>query len=459
MTKKVWGGRFRENINEEVDSFNSSIRFDRRLYPQDIQGSIAHCRMLAKQGIISEEEASLITDALADIKRDMDKGETLFDEDNEDIHTLVEKALVDRIGTPGEKIHTGRSRNDQVVLDFRMYVKEACERADTLIRDIQQVFVELGEKNLDLIMPGYTHLQPAQPVLLTHYLLAYFEMFKRDRQRFADSFARMDVLPLGSAALAGTTFNIDRLMVAEELGFERISDNSIDAVSDRDFVLEYLFNSSVLMMHMSRLSEELIIWSSEEFGFVILPEAFCTGSSIMPQKKNPDVLELIRGKTGRVYGNLMAFLTTMKSLPLAYNKDMQEDKEALFDTADNIEQCLLVMAMLLREISFNAENMKKAYERGYLMATDMADYLVTKGIPFRKAHEVVGKIVLFAIDKQKSLKELTLEELKGFASQITEDVFDWLVPAMAPARRLQHGATSPRMVKQALEKAKQEVAS
>ncbi len=459
MTKKVWGGRFRERINEVVDSFNSSIRYDRRLYTQDIEGSIAHCRMLAKQGIISEEEALLITDGLADIKREMDRGETAFDEDNEDIHTLVENALVDKIGRLGEKIHTGRSRNDQVALDFRMYVREASKKADSLIKGIQQVFVELGEKNFDLIMPGYTHLQPAQPVLLTHHLLAYFEMFKRDRQRFADSSVRINVLPLGSAALGGTTFNIDRRMVAEELDFDTISDNSIDAVSDRDFVLEYLFNSSVLMMHMSRLSEELIIWSSVEFGLVNLPEAFCTGSSIMPQKKNPDVLELVRGKTGRVYGNLMAFLTTMKSLPLAYNKDMQEDKESLFDTADSVEQCLVVMTMLLREISFNAKNMKRACEKGYLMATDLADYLVTKGMTFRKAHEIVGEIVLFAIDKEKGLKELTLKELKGFADQITKDVFDWLEPASALARRVQHGATSPEMVKQALEKAKEEVAS
>jgi argininosuccinate lyase len=399
MTKKVWGGRFREDINETVDAFNSSIAFDRRLYAQDIEGSKAHCRMLAKQGIISDEEASNIIDALAEIKREIERGKVPILNDSEDIHTLVEKALIDKVGRLGEKIHTGRSRNDQVALDFRIYIREAIGRARNLIKDLQAVIVKLAEDNFKLILPGYTHLQPAQPVLLAHHLLAYFEMLKRDGQRFEEGHKRVNILPLGSAALAGTTFDLDREMVAKELGFDAISDNSMDAVSDRDFVLDYLFASSVLMMHLSRLSEELIIWSSREFGFITLPDSFCTGSSIMPQKKNPDVPELIRGKTGRVYGSLMALLTTMKALPLAYNKDMQEDKEAVFDTADTVEQCMTVLILLLKEISFDGENMRKACDEGYITATDMAEYLVTKGMTFRKAHETVGQIVLFAIEK------------------------------------------------------------
>ncbi len=457
MAKKVWGGRFREDINEVVDAFNSSISFDRRLYAQDIEGSKAHCRMLAKQGIIPDEEASMIIDALAEIKREIERGEFHIHDESEDIHTLVERALIDKVGRIGEKIHTGRSRNDQVALDFRIYIREATDRADNLIKDMQAVIVELAEKNFDLILPGYTHLQPAQPVLLSHHLLAYFEMLKRDKKRFEECLKRVNILPLGSAAIAGTTFDLDREMVAKELGFDAISDNSMDAVSDRDFVLDYLFASSVLMMHLSRLSEELIIWSSREFGFIILPDAFCTGSSIMPQKKNPDVLELVRGKTGRVYGSLMALFTVMKALPLAYNKDMQEDKEIVFDTVDTIEQCLTVLTLLLKEISFNGENMRKACDEGYIMATDMAEYLVIKGMTFRKAHETVGQIVLFAIENKKSLKDLTLKELKGFNRQITKDVFEWLDPESAIARRNLHGATGYEVVKQSIKRAKREV--
>jgi argininosuccinate lyase len=457
MTKKVWGGRFREDINETVDAFNSSIAFDRRLYAQDIEGSKAHCRMLAKQGIISDEEASNIIDALAEIKREIERGKVPILNDSEDIHTLVEKALIDKVGRLGEKIHTGRSRNDQVALDFRIYIREAIGRARNLIKDLQAVIVKLAEDNFKLILPGYTHLQPAQPVLLAHHLLAYFEMLKRDGQRFEEGHKRVNILPLGSAALAGTTFDLDREMVAKELGFDAISDNSMDAVSDRDFVLDYLFASSVLMMHLSRLSEELIIWSSREFGFITLPDSFCTGSSIMPQKKNPDVPELIRGKSGRVYGNLMALLTTMKALPLAYNKDMQEDKEAVFDTADTVEQCMTVLILLLKEISFDGENMRKACDEGYITATDMAEYLVTKGMTFRKAHETVGQIVLFAIEKKKFLKDLTLKDLKGFNRQITKDVFEWLDPESAIARRNLHGATGYEAVKQGIKRAKREV--
>jgi len=459
MTKKVWGGRFKENINETVDAFNSSIGFDGRLYTQDIEGSMAHCRMLAKQGIISDSDASRIVDALAEIKREIDRGEFQITDDHEDIHTLVEKALTDKVGMIGEKVHTARSRNDQVALDVRMYVRDAVKRASEKIGSLQKVLVGIAENNIELIMPGYTHLQPAQPVLLAHHLLAYYEMLRRDRQRFEDSVKRVNVLPLGSAALAGTTFNLDREMTARELGFDAVSANSMDAVSDRDFVIEHIFASSVLMMHLSRLCEDMILWSSREFGYVFLPDAFCTGSSIMPQKKNPDVLELIRGKTGRIYGNLMALLTVMKGLPLTYNKDMQEDKEALFDTVDTVERCLGVIAMLLSKVSFNGPAMKKATQDGYLMATDLADYLVNKGMTFRSAHEIVGKIVLYAIDQKKHLEELSLEEYKGFSIQITKDVFKWLDPASAIKRRNLTGGTGSDAVRNALNNAKKEIES
>ncbi|NLA75349.1 MAG: argininosuccinate lyase, partial [Deltaproteobacteria bacterium] len=429
MTKKVWGGRFTEDINEVVDTFHSSLSFDKRLYSQDIEGSTAHGRMLAKKCIIPDDAAAEIINALAEIKREKARGEFAAVDGYEDIHSLVEKALIEKVGQKGEKVHTGRSRNDQVALDVRLYVREAVEKARDLIKGLQRSLVNLAEKNINLLMPGYTHMQPAQPVLLAHHLLAYYEMLKRDYSRFTDCIKRVNVLPLGSAALAGTTFDLDRDMVARELGFEAISDNSMDAVSDRDFVLEYLFSASVLMMHLSRLSEEIVLWSTREFGFVILPDAFCTGSSIMPQKKNPDVLELIRGKTGRVYGNLMALLTTMKGLPLTYNKDMQEDKEGLFDTADTIEQCLTVLGMLVSEMKFNSEKMLSATEEGHLMATDLADYLVNKGMTFRNAHEIVGRVVLFAIDQKRTLNQLTLQELQGFSRQITEDVYSWLEPA------------------------------
>lgn len=456
---KIWGGRFQKGMDEMVEKFNASISFDARLYAQDIEGSMAHCQMLAKQGIISEEEASQILGALGEIKREMDRGEFSLDEMHEDIHTLVEKVLVEKIGPVGEKLHTGRSRNDQVALDMRLYVREAIHRVVVLIKELQKSLVSLAEKHMDLIVPGYTHLQRAQPVLLAHHLLAYFEMLKRDGQRFQESFKRVNVLPLGSAALAGSTFQLDREMVAKELGFEAISENSMDAVSDRDFVIEFLFDSAVLMMHLSRFCEELIIWSSQEFGFTSLPDAFCTGSSIMPQKKNPDLPELIRGKTGRVYGHLMALLTTLKGLPLSYNKDLQEDKEALFDTVDTVEQCLSVLSRLLKEVSFDEERMRKATEEGYLVATDLADYLVRKGMTFRKAHEAVGKMVLFAMDQKKELGQLSLDEMKKFERRIEKDVYDWLEPTSCIKRRNLPGGTGPKAVKRSLQKAKEELES
>ncbi|MBW2283857.1 MAG: argininosuccinate lyase, partial [Deltaproteobacteria bacterium] len=346
MSRKIWGGRFREETDALVDKFNASIGFDHRMFEQDIDGSMAHCRMLAARGIITEDEASQIVEALGEIKREMSRGELSMDPAHEDIHSLVEAALVDKIGAAGEKLHTGRSRNDQVALDVRLYVRDKIQRALELIRELQVSLVRVAEENLDVIMPGYTHLQRAQPVLLAHHLMAYFEMLERDKDRYQGGLARVNVMPLGSAALAGSTFDLDRDMVSGELGFDRVSRNSMDAVSDRDFVLDFLYNTAVLMMHLSRMSEELVIWSSQEFGFVVISDAFSTGSSIMPQKKNPDLPELIRGKTGRVYGHLMGLLTTMKGLPLSYNKDMQEDKEALFDTWDTVEICLEVMARL-----------------------------------------------------------------------------------------------------------------
>jgi argininosuccinate lyase len=457
MAKKVWGGRFRDDLDEVVERFNASLPFDRRLYAQDIQGSIAHCRMLAKQGIISKEDASRMETALAEIKGEMDQGVKVFEEDYEDIHTLVEKRLIQKVGVLGEKLHTGRSRNDQVALDVRMFVREAIQKLVFLTKEIQGVLVVLAEKNMDVIAPGYTHLQRAQPILLSHHLLAYYEMMKRDKQRLLESLERVNVMPLGSAALAGSTFHLDRQMVANELGFDAISHNSMDAVSDRDFVLEFLFHAAVIMMHLSRLSEELVIWATKEFDFVALPDAFCTGSSIMPQKKNPDVPELIRGKTGRVYGHLIALLTTMKGLPLTYNKDMQEDKEPLFDAFDTVEGCLSVMARLLRSVSFNKEVMRKAVDKGYLVATELADYLVKKGVTFRHAHETVGKMVSYAMGKEKELGQLTLEEMGSFASQIEKDVYDWLDPAFGIKRKEIDGGTGPQMVRRAIERAREEL--
>ena len=456
MTRKVWGGRFRGETDALVNKFNASIGFDWRLYAQDIAGSMAHCRMLAKQEIISVDDLSLILKGLEEIKEELDKGQFSLD-DYEDIHSLVEKVLVDKIGAVGEKLHTGRSRNDQVVLDVRLYERDALYRIVELIRETQIALVRLAEDNCDLMMPGYTHLQRAQPVLVAHHVLAYFEMLKRDSERFHECIKRVNVLPLGSAALAGSTFDLDREMVARELGFNRISENSMDAVSDRDFVLDFLFAASTLMMHLSRLSEELVIWSSQEFGFISISEAFCTGSSIMPQKKNPDLPELIRGKTGRVYGHLISLLTTMKGLPLTYNKDMQEDKEALFDAVDTVESCLNVIRKLLGEISFNGEKLKKSAEKGFLVATDLADYLVGKGTTFREAHEIVGNMVLFALEQGRELHELTLNEMHRFTGQIKQDVYEWLEPASSLEKRNMPGGTGPEVVRKSIDKAKQEL--
>jgi len=442
-----------------VEEFTASIGFDHRLYPQDIKGSIAHCRMLARQGIIKADEASLIIKALQEIKEEMDRGKFTFQESMEDIHTAVEKALVERVGLAAEKLHTGRSRNDQVSLDTRLYLREGIEKIDGLIGGLQRVIVTQAEENLDIVMPGYTHLQRAQPVLLSHHLLAYYEMMKRDRIRYRETLARVNISPLGSAALAGSTFDLDREMIARELGFDRISENSMDAVSDRDFVLDFLFASSVLMMHLSRMGEEMVIWATREFDFVRLPDSLCTGSSIMPQKKNPDVPELVRAKAGRVFGHLIALLTVMKGLPLTYNKDMQEDKEALFDTVETVGQCLSVMTMFLGKVSFNREKMKEAVRGGHLGATDLAEYLVNKGLSFREAHQIVGKMVLHAIDRGKELSQLGLEEMRAFTPYVQDDVVEWLDPIKGVERRDLIGGTGPNAVREGLRKAKEEIGS
>jgi argininosuccinate lyase len=459
MSEKLWGGRFTSDTHGMVNTFNSSLQFDKRLWREDIQGSIAYCKMLGKQGIISEDAAKKILSALQEIYSEIEKGTFTFDESLEDIHTVIEKALIHKTGTLGEMIHTGRSRNDQIALDTRLFIKNSTGNILQLIRKFQLSLIAIAEKNQDLIMPGYTHLQRAQPVLLAHHLLAYYEMTKRDMQRYEEALNRTNVLPLGSAALAGTTFPIDREFLSKELNLQRITANSMDAVSDRDFILEFMFISALLMMHLSRLCEELIIWSTQEFNFIETSDSFATGSSIMPQKKNPDIPELIRGKTGRVYGHLISLLTTMKGLPLAYNKDMQEDKEPLFDTVDTVEKSLSIFSLLLREIDFKKENLKKATENGYLVATDLADYLVTKGITFRKAHHIVGDMILSAQKKNKELHQLDVHEMKHFSSLIENDVYGWLDPASCIERRNIKGGTGPKEVKKALHTAKKELNS
>jgi argininosuccinate lyase len=456
MEKSLWKSRFKESLDPLASRFNASISFDKRLYPYDIKGSVAHCRMLAKIGVLSEQEAEKIIKALYEIKEELDQGNASLDE-YEDIHTFVEARLVEKIGESGRKLHTARSRNDQVALDMRLFIKDAIKDILNEIKKLQKVLIATAEKYLDIVIPGYTHLQRAQPVLLSHHLLAYFEMFQRDKARFLEAFSRADVMPLGSAALAGSSFKLDRQMVAKELGFKEISRNSIDAVSDRDFLLDFLFACALTMMHLSRISEELIIWSSHEFGFVTIPDAYATGSSIMPQKKNPDILELIRGKTGRAYGNLVSLLTVMKGLPLTYNKDMQEDKEPVFDSYDTTRDCLKLMSRMLEKLTFNKERIELALKGGYITATDLAEYMVKKGIPFRTAHRIVGKIVLYAIEKGKELWELSIDELKSFSESIEEDIYEWLDPIKSVQKREIFGGTGPEHVKRMIEELKKEL--
>nr|AGT02403.1 argininosuccinate lyase [Strigomonas culicis] len=421
---KLWGGRFQKSTDKKVDDFNSSIRFDQRMYKQDIKGSIAHARMLGKQGIIPQEDVTLIIEGLKRIREDIDAGKIQFQVDAEDIHMNIESILTQRIGDAGKRLHTGRSRNDQVALDLRMYLKDEIDEVRDMLLHTLFVFSHLAEEHVDTIMPGYTHLQKAQPVTLAHHLMAYFEMFARDYGRLRDCYGRVNVMPLGSGALAGTTYPLDRSAVAAELGFPEVTRNSLDGVSDRDFVIELCSVLSTLMMHLSRFCEELILWSSNEFAFIEMDDAFSTGSSIMPQKKNPDVAELIRGKAGRVYGHLMGLLTTMKGLPLAYNKDMQEDKEPVFDAVDTVKLCIPVFCDMVTTMKVRKDNMLRGSKGGFTNATDAADYLVKKGLPFREAHSVIGQMVFYAIEHNKALDELTLQELKQFSTIIEEDIYN-----------------------------------
>jgi len=454
VSKKLWDGRFREKTDESVESFTSSIAFDWRLYRYDIEGSIAHCRMLAKQSILSEEEASSIIEGLATIGRDIEAGTFAFEEALEDIHMNIEARLTSDIGPVAEKLHTARSRNDQVALDVRMYLREEAHMICRRLTALRAALVALADKQIDVIMPGYTHLRRAQPVLLSHHLMAYYEMFTRDRARFKDVLKRINVMPLGSAALAGTTYPIDMGYTAELLRFPEVAANSMDAVSSRDFIAEFLACASICMVHLSRLSEELILWSSQEFGFMEIPDAFATGSSIMPQKKNPDVPELVRGKAGRVFGSLIALLTIMKGLPLTYNRDMQEDKEPLFDAVDTVKGALCVYEKLIPNLKVNRPAMDEAVTKGWLNATDVADYLVTKGMAFRQAHRCAGQLVLHAMEQGKELHELSLEAFKGFSELFSEEIFELLTPEQMVNRRCSTGGTATEGVVRAIEGAK-----
>jgi len=439
--------------DEQARNYAASIPFDRRLYRQDIEGSIAHARMLAKQEIITKGEAEAIIKGLNSIRKEIERGRFQFRTELEDIHMNVEARLFEKIGDVAGKLHTARSRNDQMALDLRLFVKEEILKTIGEIRGLQIVIVELAGANKDVIMPGYTHLQQAQPVLLAHHLLAYFEMFQRDKERFHDCLGRTDVLPLGSGALAGVPYPIDREFVARELGLSKVSSNSLDAVSDRDFIIEYEAAAAITMMHLSRLAEELILWSSSEFGFIEIGEEFTTGSSIMPQKKNPDVAELARGKTGRVYGHLMGILTIMKSLPLAYDRDMQEDKEGLFDTVDTLQSSLRVFAGMLRAIKVNTGRISQAMKTDYLLATDLADYLVKKGMPFRKAHGVIARLSEYAMSKDKTFRELGRKEYRDFSPLFGGDVYDITLESSVAARDV-IGGTSPQQVGKALRRAR-----
>jgi argininosuccinate lyase len=442
-----------KDTNKRVQGYVVSIPFDRRLYHQDIEGSIAHARMLAKQGIIAESEAETIIKGLKSIRKEIEQGKFQFKTEYEDIHMNIEAGLFGKIGDVAGKLHTARSRNDQIALDLHLFVKEEIWKTIDKIKTLQASLVELAEANKAIIMPGYTHLQQAQPVLLAHHLLAYFEMFQRDKERFQNCLGRTDVLPLGSGALAGVPYPIDRKFVARELGLSNVSTNSLDAVSDRDFVIEYEAAAAITMMHLSRLAEELILWSSSEFSFIEIGEAFTTGSSIMPQKKNPDVAELARGKTGRVYGHLMGILTTMKALPLAYNRDMQEDKEGLFDTVDTLHTTLKVFAGMVKTIKIKTERIAQAMKADYILATDLADYLVKKGMPFRQAHGVVAKLSKYAMSKGKSFRELGRKEYREFSPLFGGDVYDITLESSVAARNVA-GGTSPQQVGKALRRAK-----
>ena len=454
--EKLWGGRFKKNINKEMEEFVSSLSFDKKLVKYDLLGSIAHAQMLGKCKIVTKEEKNEIVEGLKQILKETQEGNVkIITKEAEDIHSWAENKLKEKIGTVAEKLHIARSRNDQITLDERMYLKEEVLKVQDLLKDLQKSLLSSAQKHLGIIMPGYTHLQHAQPLLFSHHLMAYFFMFERDKGRMQDLYKRIDVLPLGSAALAGTSFPIDREFVSKQLGFSKVSENSLDAVSDRDFILEFLSASAILMMHLSRLGEELVLWSSQEFNFIELDDSFCTGSSIMPQKKNPDAAELIRGKTGRVYGNLVNLLTMIKALPLAYNHDMQEDKEPLFDTVSTLESSLFLMSKMIETMQVNKKKMEASTKGDFSTTTELADYLVKKGLSFREAHKLVGSMVIYCLENKKNLEDLTFSELKSFHKNFSEKVLEMLKPQSAVEAKDSFGGTSLKRVEESIQKAKQ----
>jgi argininosuccinate lyase len=453
-TKKAWSGRFAGPTERKVEEYTASLPFDWRLYPYDIRGSVAYARALVEAGVLTEDEGARIAQGLKEIKKELDGGKLNLDPTHEDIHMYIEGRLIDTIGEVGGKLHTGRSRNEQVTLDLRLYLRDEIEAICREIRELQEALLDQAERYLDAVLPGYTHLQRAQPILWAHHLMAYVEMLGRDAARCHDGLTRVNVMPLGSGALAGTAYPIDRAALARDLGFPEVSRNSVDAVSDRDFALEFLAGASIAMIHLSRLSEEIVLWASAEFAFVDVPEAFATGSSLMPQKKNPDVAELARGKAGRVFGDLVGLLTTMKGLPLSYNRDLQEDKEGVFDAVDTLRGTLQVLSPLVRGLRVNTERMRQATEEGFLNATDAADYLVSKGLPFRQAHEVVGKIVRYCLDHGRRLDQLSQEELGGHSPLFEEGFYGYIGLEASLSRRGVVGGTAPKQVRKAIHSAR-----
>ena len=447
---QLWGGRFTKETDRDVYLFNASISFDKRLYRQDIEGSIAHAVMLEKQGILTTEEKDAIVKGLSTIRSRLEDGSLTISDEYEDIHSFVESTLTGMIGDAGKKLHTGRSRNDQVALDMKMYVRGEIIEIEGLLKEFQKILLRIMEENLETYMPGFTHLQKAQPVTLAHHMGAYFEMFVRDRSRLKNIYERMNTCPLGAGALAGTTYPLDRAYSASLLGFESPTRNSMDSVSDRDYVIEFLSAMSTIMMHLSRFSEEIIIWNSNEYGFVEIDDAYSTGSSIMPQKKNPDIAELVRGKTGRVYGALMGMLTTMKGLPLAYNKDMQEDKEGTFDAIDTTKECLIMFMQMMDSMKFRKDVMERSAAKGFTNATDAADYLVKRGVPFRDAHGIIGRLVLECIEKGKSIDEMSLEELKSISEVFDADIYEAVSLKTCVEKRLTEGAPGMAVMKKVI---------
>ena len=450
----MWDGRFKKELDSKTNDFNSSIKFDSRLYKYDITGSIAHSKMLSKQGIISKEDEEKIINGLTEILEDIELGKLEFDPEAEDIHMFVEAKLTEKIGDSGKKVHTARSRNDQVALDLKMYVKDEIITLKELVKNLIDSLVKKAEENLETVMPGYTHLQRAQPVTFAHHLMAYTQMLKRDYIRLENTYNLMDTSPIGSCALAGTSYNLDREYEKELLGFKAVTENSLDGVSDRDYIIELASNLSIIMMHLSRFSEEVILWCSHEFKFIELDDSFSTGSSIMPQKKNPDICELVRGKTGRVYGSLITLLTMMKGLPLAYNKDMQEDKEATFDMIDTVKNCLYILVPMIDTMVVLKDNMKKAAGKGFINATDAADFLVEKGMAFRDAYKVIGALVAYSIDKDKTLEELSLEEYKSFSEKFDDKIYEKIDLINCLKTRKVYGGPAPEAVKIQIENMK-----